>query len=475
MSQELRDLFEGTRFTLDESKAKKFEGILATVKGPFGMTEGENRNGRVYTNDFWEHVLAKDENLKRLKERAVIGELEHPNSVQTKLGEVSHVVTELLVKPDQKELYGEADILDTPSGRILHTLFRAGVKVGISSRGAGSLEEGKLQDGKKGKFVKKEDYVFGGFDFVSDPSAPNAYPRLGEGQIAKLTESLAPHAEQIQRNVKFYEPFLKGLGITRFQQESKVEVLSKDTAFDEATDLDEKEATIADLRSKMRQMVESHRDMSSRLAEMQERLEKEENLRLRCDILSEATRVQKAKTLQLGQQMDEVSSELVQARKRLDEFRDKDVEGARGVVLREQKFSKDVTSLEQRLQEAQRETTAQIERVKSLETSLQSVKGLAEKKTGKLENFRRELLGALSEQFDCDLKALTEGLTPGFTPQDAVRRAAECSRSFNTKTLPLGEGLRFVSDDSPGSEDKTKTVLKERRKDILRGARGRRN
>lgn len=475
MNLELRDLFEGAQFTLDESKAQKCEGVLGTVRGPFGMTEDENRNKRIYTNEFWEHVLKQEEVKKRLQERAVIGELEHPNSIQTQLGNISHVVTGLELKPENKELYGEADILDTPSGRILYTLFKAKVKVGISSRGAGSLEEGKLSDGKKGKFVKKEDYVFGGFDFVSDPSAPNAYPKLAEGQIAKLIESLEPHAEQIQRNHKFYESFLKALGIPQFQQGGKVDVLSEDTAFDEATDLDGKDATIADLRSKMRQMVERHREMSSRMAELQERVEKEEELRLRCDVLSEAAQVQKAKVLQQGQQLDEARSELAEARKRLDEFKDQDQTNAKGATLREQTLTEDVARLEQKIQEAQQERTAREERIQVLESELKTSNGLADRKMGKLETFRRDLLESLSEQFNCDLKALAEGLQRGFSPREAVLRAKECSRTLHTSILPLGEGVRFAGDDAPESDQHpTKTVLKERRKGIIRGARGRR-
>lgn len=473
MTQEIRDLFEGAQFTLDESKATKFEGVLASVKGPFGLTEKTNRNGRIYTNDFWEYVLGKPETQARLAERAIIGELEHPNSIQTKLGHISHVVTHVSVKPDTKELYGEADILDTPSGRILHTLFKAGVKVGISSRGAGSLVEEGSGEGKK-KYVKKEDYVFGGFDFVSDPSAPNAFPKLSEGQIASLIESLAAHSEQIQEDkTGFYDAFLSKLGVPGIGQD-RVE-LSEGTDLDvDDADLEAQEATIADLRSKMRQMVERHREMSSQMARMQEKSGDEETPLFSLSRLTDSVLAHKAKAMSLGQRMSEIQGELNAARRRINEFREMDRENIQGASAREEAFSREIENLKEQLDKSRQDIEEQKKLIENLGARISDQRSLAESKADKLGVFRRELLESLSAQFNCDLRALAEGLRPGFGPEEAVARAAECSRSLHQHSLPLG-GVKFHEVKDLDGEDPTKTALKERRKDTLRRVRGRKN
>lgn len=475
---EIRDLFEGAQFVLDESRARKFEGVLATVKGPFGITEETNRNGRVYTNEFWDHVLGKAETKKRLSERAVLGELEHPNSIQAKLGHISHVVTELKVIPDKHELYGEADILDTPSGRILHTLFKAGVKVGISSRGAGTLEEKKV-DGETRKYVKAEDFVFGGFDFVSDPSAQNAFPKLSEGQIASLIEALQPHVEQIRRDTTgFYGAFLERLGVSGVAQD-RVD-LSEGTDLDtEDADLEAQEATITDLRSRLRQMVERHREMVSQMARMQEQIEAGEDYSsfatpdLTRVILSHQTKAQS-----LGQQVQEIRGELEAARRQLSSFQEKDQENRRGMVRRERALSREIEALKERVEKSNQSLEERNQFIKGLEAQIEGQKALTESKADKIGAFRKELLESLSEQFNCDLRALVEGLRPGFSPKEAVIRAVECSRTLHQNSLPLGMDLKLDGvqvQDLDGADDPRSTALKERRKSLIRGAHGRKN
>lgn len=474
MSQELRDLFEGANLTLDESKSKKFEGVLATVKGPFGLTEDENRNGRTYTNDFWDHVLSRPENQSRLRERAITGELEHPNSVQASLGSLSHVITDLRVHPDKKEIYGEADILDTPSGRILHTLFKAGVKVGISSRGAGSLEESE-EGGKKKKYVKKEDYVFGGFDFVSDPSAPNAYPKLSEGQVQALAESLEQHSEEIKKNKSFYSSFLESLGVPKTILEEQVESTSEDTASDiDETDLETQEATIADLRSKMRQMVERHRGMVSRLANMQERVDQVSDLEAQCETLIESVRIHKGQTKELRQDLARVEEELSEATRRLGEFEGMDTESLRESASREQQLSEKVSRLEEDLQRVNGDLDDRNRRIHELSADVKAKSLLAETKRDKLTDFRRRLLSSLCEHFGCDYEVLVNGLESGFTPEDAVREAAKCSTKHNPGLLPLGEGHLKVEDVVPaGEKGHIQPAIKEARKAKIRAVQGR--
>lgn len=203
----LIDTFYPTSSLQEVKREKpKPKGVIMTVRGPFGMTEAENRNKRVYTNEVWEKVLGDQDIQTRLKERAIYGEADHPQTLFPAIGRVSHIVTDLKLDKATNTLEGEADILDTPSGRIIKTIYEAGGKIGISSRGAGDLEE------KGGKsFVSSKSYKFGGFDFVIEPSMPNAYPsparreELEESVSRILTESIT----LVEKEEDYYRSLLE--------------------------------------------------------------------------------------------------------------------------------------------------------------------------------------------------------------------------------------------------------------------------
>ena len=146
-------------------------GKRLRVRGLFQICDKKNANNRVYPQNVWEKVLSPDSQfMRRLKERKILGELEHPESGTTHLGRVSHLITD--VHREVKNIYGEAIILKTPSGAILEELFKVGVPVGISSRGSGST---KNEDSSE---IVQEDYDLRTFDFVYDPSVEEAYPEL---------------------------------------------------------------------------------------------------------------------------------------------------------------------------------------------------------------------------------------------------------------------------------------------------------
>ena len=106
------------------------EGILATV-------EIKNGNGRYYSKELWDRELDKYNVL--VKERRACGELDHPDSQVINLKNVSHNITKLWWDGDN--VMGAIEILPTPSGNILKALMGAGIKVGVSSRGMGSLKQ----------------------------------------------------------------------------------------------------------------------------------------------------------------------------------------------------------------------------------------------------------------------------------------------------------------------------------------------
>ncbi len=167
MAQLLRD-FNELDYTIDElnedGMPKKFK-----LKGRFQHADLPNGNGRVYPRPVLESSIQKT--AQAVQERRMLGELDHPNDAKIHLEKVSHVVTALKLNEDG-QMYGEAEVLPTASGKILEQLLRSGVKLGISSRGFGSTK-------KNGKGLEEvqNDYKLVTFDIVSDPSTPNAYPQ----------------------------------------------------------------------------------------------------------------------------------------------------------------------------------------------------------------------------------------------------------------------------------------------------------
>ena len=155
---EMYDDFE----ILTEGKGKDMK-----IKGVFMQAETKNRNGRVYPLD----VLQKEVNRynKELVEtKRAFGELGHPEGPTVNLDRVSHMIEELV--PEGNNIIGKAKILDTPNGKIVKELLNAGAKLGVSSRGMGTLE-------KKGNtnYVKDDFYLATAGDIVADPSAPEAF------------------------------------------------------------------------------------------------------------------------------------------------------------------------------------------------------------------------------------------------------------------------------------------------------------
>jgi hypothetical protein len=135
------------------------------LSGIMQKSDTQNGNGRVYPH----RVLMREvENYKKLvKERRALGELDHPDDSVINLKNASHMVTDVWF--EGKSVMGKVQVLDTPSGNILRSLVSSGVKLGISSRGMGSVSE------SQGSTVVEDDFQLICFDFVSEPSTPNAF------------------------------------------------------------------------------------------------------------------------------------------------------------------------------------------------------------------------------------------------------------------------------------------------------------
>ena len=133
--------------------------------------EAKNQNGRIYPREIL-HREAKKYTKEFISQRRAMGELDHPESSVVNLQNVSHNIKEMHWEGDN--LLGTVEVLSTPSGNILKELFKSGIKLGISSRGMGSVETVNEDDGNQVTQVQP-DFELIAFDFVSNPSTHGAF------------------------------------------------------------------------------------------------------------------------------------------------------------------------------------------------------------------------------------------------------------------------------------------------------------
>jgi hypothetical protein len=148
------------------TEAKKDGGKDVYIEGVFMQAEKQNRNNRIYPKDVLAEATKKYVS-EQVKTGRAVGELNHPEGPQINLDKVSHRITDL--KWEGNDVVGKALILDTPMGKIVKGLVEGGCKLGVSSRGMGTVEQ------KEGKTFVKDDFVLATVDIVQDPSAPSAF------------------------------------------------------------------------------------------------------------------------------------------------------------------------------------------------------------------------------------------------------------------------------------------------------------
>lgn len=157
--------------SLNESSGDKY-GIPGgyVVQGVLQRAGAKNQNGRVYPRHILERECKKYEQ-EFISQHRALGELDHPDSQVVNLNNVSHNI--LKIWWDGDDVKGAVQILGTPSGNILKELFKAGITLGISSRGLGSVKELR----NEGTVEVQEDFELICWDFVSNPSTHGAYMR----------------------------------------------------------------------------------------------------------------------------------------------------------------------------------------------------------------------------------------------------------------------------------------------------------
>lgn len=154
------------------------------LQGKFQKCDEQNNNGRIYPKAILESQVKAIQ--EKINDRSLVGALDHPTNDAIHLSQASHLITKLWVEKNG-DVMGECEILSTPNGKIVEALLNDGVKLGISSRGIGSVTEGI-----KGKLVN-EDFKLITFDLVSDPSTRGAFPQI--------SESMRENSERAQKIV----------------------------------------------------------------------------------------------------------------------------------------------------------------------------------------------------------------------------------------------------------------------------------
>ena len=150
---------------LTEREKREVTNGAVYLSGRMQTCEMKNGNGRIYPCEVLRKEFTNYQSV--IKDNRALGELDHPDDSVINLRNVSHVVDDMWW--EGKDVMGKIKVLDTPSGKILKGLIKSGIKLGISSRGLGTVKEST-----QGTIVQ-EDFELICFDIVSEPSTPNAY------------------------------------------------------------------------------------------------------------------------------------------------------------------------------------------------------------------------------------------------------------------------------------------------------------
>ena len=211
----IKEIHQELEYITEASEAGKKSTF---IRGIFMQAEQQNRNNRIYQKPVLEKEVERYQSL--IKEKRALGELGHPPNPTINLNQVSHLITGL--SWDGNNVVGEAKILDTPMGKIAKNFIEEGVKLGVSSRGVGSLTQGK-----DGVSIVQPDFHLATVDIVADPSAPDAFVEgIMEGaewicengvwksfQIDQAKQSIknASKKNLAEQKLKIFEAFLQSI------------------------------------------------------------------------------------------------------------------------------------------------------------------------------------------------------------------------------------------------------------------------
>ena len=189
----IREEIESVKYLVETTKSGKKS---LYIEGVFLQGNIKNRNGRMYPMETLRREVGRY-NENHVQSGRALGELGHPDGPTVNLERVSHMITSLT--PKGKDFIGEAKIMSTPMGEIVKSLMDEGAKLGVSSRGMGSLDQ------KGGaNYVRDDFYLATAADIVADPSAPNAFVEgIMEGKEWVWNNGALLEAEMVEMRKEF--------------------------------------------------------------------------------------------------------------------------------------------------------------------------------------------------------------------------------------------------------------------------------
>ena len=206
---------EQAEYIVEETNGKKNYAI----KGIFMQSDIKNKNGRMYPKEILQREVARY-NREFINKKRAFGELGHPDGPTVNLERVSHMIRALY--PEGNNFIGEARVLDTPYGKIVKSLIDEGARLGVSSRGMGTLS-----NSQGANVVNNDFYLATAADIVADPSAPDAFVEgimegkewiwdngiLKEAQVKELKQQVESKERiaRAEKNAIVFENFLKKL------------------------------------------------------------------------------------------------------------------------------------------------------------------------------------------------------------------------------------------------------------------------
>jgi hypothetical protein len=179
----------------EANKPKKLRGL-------FQKSNAKNANGRVYSSEILTREIQRLQ--EAIKNRTLVGQLDHPQTATIEYAKASHLITAAQMQGE--DCIGEIELLNTPCGKIVESLIDADVKVGISSRGLGTVRN------EQEYLLVNDDYQLVTFDMVAEPSTPNAYPvPINESILQKLYRKDIRKPEHLKKAIhNIIDEYLKG-------------------------------------------------------------------------------------------------------------------------------------------------------------------------------------------------------------------------------------------------------------------------
>lgn len=341
------------------------KGILGKLKGIFADYKHGTRNAdRLYTEELWDNrVFGSEDVMEALETKTLFGELDHPEGdrCETLAKNAAISIVKLEKRPEEGVIYGEAEILDTPTGRIVKALADSGAKLGVSSRGMG---EEIYENGQN--IIDPNTYDFITFDVVVTPANTKARVALAESkQLNTLTESLKKEINECETE-------------NQLQQAKKVL---------ESVAISDKENLVKEVENKLSQLDASK--TTNKLLESNKAIA----LKLITEKYEE-TKAQLDESLEVNSKLTEENTKLVE-----ENTYYKDSKEMLKSKLKEAKCSenKEVESLKKELEEAKQLNESNTVDIEAHEETLNKLKEINEKKIERLQKEHDEEVKQLKE------------------------------------------------------------------------------